>query len=175
MENVVLIIHLLLALALIGVVLMQRSEGGGLGMGGGGGFVLGGMGLIPLPFGPSPASVHTDPHAGGEAAGISPVPRPAAAFHALPEMVIPLGNAVSSQYLRAKLFIEASPAAVELLRQAEPRVMDTLNIFLRAVDEQDLASVSVMESLRAEMLHRVRLATGIEGIHAVLIGELLLR
>ncbi|MAC82241.1 MAG: preprotein translocase subunit SecG [Rhodobacteraceae bacterium] len=33
MENVVLIIHLLLALSLIGVVLMQRSEGGGLGMG----------------------------------------------------------------------------------------------------------------------------------------------
>lgn len=36
MENVVLTIHLLLALALIGVVLLQRSEGGGLGMGGGG-------------------------------------------------------------------------------------------------------------------------------------------
>ena len=37
MENVVLVIHLILALALIGVVLMQRSEGGGLGIGGGGG------------------------------------------------------------------------------------------------------------------------------------------
>ncbi|RFP87631.1 preprotein translocase subunit SecG [Rhodobacteraceae bacterium 63075] len=37
MENVVLIVHLILALALIGIVLMQRSEGGGLGMGGGGG------------------------------------------------------------------------------------------------------------------------------------------
>lgn len=37
MENVILIIHLILALALIGVVLLQRSEGGGLGMGGGGG------------------------------------------------------------------------------------------------------------------------------------------
>ena len=37
MENVVLIVHLILALALIGVVLLQRSEGGGLGMGGGGG------------------------------------------------------------------------------------------------------------------------------------------
>jgi len=37
MENVVLTIHLLLALALIGVVLLQRSEGGWLGMGGGGG------------------------------------------------------------------------------------------------------------------------------------------
>jgi preprotein translocase subunit SecG len=44
MENVVLTIHLLLALALIGVVLMQRSEGGGLGMGGGGGGAVSGRG-----------------------------------------------------------------------------------------------------------------------------------
>jgi preprotein translocase subunit SecG len=36
MENVVLTVHLILALLLIGVVLLQRSEGGGLGMGGGG-------------------------------------------------------------------------------------------------------------------------------------------
>jgi preprotein translocase subunit SecG len=41
MENVVLIVHLLLALGLIGVVLLQRSEGGGLGMGGGGGAMTG--------------------------------------------------------------------------------------------------------------------------------------
>jgi len=34
MQNAVLAIHLILALALIGVVLLQRSEGGGLGMGG---------------------------------------------------------------------------------------------------------------------------------------------
>jgi preprotein translocase subunit SecG len=44
MENVILIIHLLLALSLIGVVLLQRSEGGGLGMGGGGGNVMSGRG-----------------------------------------------------------------------------------------------------------------------------------
>ncbi len=37
MENVVLIIHLFLALGIIGLVLLQRSEGGGLGIGGGGG------------------------------------------------------------------------------------------------------------------------------------------
>lgn len=42
MENVVLTVHLILALALIGVVLLQRSEGGGLGMGGGGGGVVSG-------------------------------------------------------------------------------------------------------------------------------------
>ena len=37
METLILTIHILIALALIGAVLLQRSEGGGLGIGGGGG------------------------------------------------------------------------------------------------------------------------------------------
>jgi preprotein translocase subunit SecG len=37
MQTVILVIHLLIALALIGVVLLQRSEGGALGIGGSGG------------------------------------------------------------------------------------------------------------------------------------------
>ena len=37
METVVLMIHLVLAILLIAVVLLQRSEGGALGIGGGGG------------------------------------------------------------------------------------------------------------------------------------------
>ena len=36
-----LIIHLVLALTLIGIVLLQRSEGGGLGIGGGGNLMTG--------------------------------------------------------------------------------------------------------------------------------------
>ncbi|OYQ32857.1 preprotein translocase subunit SecG [Niveispirillum lacus] len=41
MQEVVLVVHLLITLALIGVVLVQKSEGGGLGVGGGtmGGFM----------------------------------------------------------------------------------------------------------------------------------------
>jgi len=37
MQTVIIVIHLMVVLALIGVVLIQRSEGGGLGIGGGGG------------------------------------------------------------------------------------------------------------------------------------------
>lgn len=37
MHTVLLIVHLTIALALVGVILMQRSEGGALGIGGGGG------------------------------------------------------------------------------------------------------------------------------------------
>jgi len=39
MQHVVIVVHLMLVLALIGLVLLQRSEGGGLGIGGGGGFM----------------------------------------------------------------------------------------------------------------------------------------
>ncbi|HKX08607.1 MAG TPA: preprotein translocase subunit SecG [Stellaceae bacterium] len=37
MQTILLVIHLMLALALIGAVLLQKSEGGALGIGGGGG------------------------------------------------------------------------------------------------------------------------------------------
>ncbi len=43
MITVILVIHLILAIALVGVVLLQRSEGGGLGMGGGSGGGMGGF------------------------------------------------------------------------------------------------------------------------------------
>ena len=50
MSAVVLVIHMILALAIIGLVLLQRSEGGGLGIGG-----SGGMGGIATPQGAASA------------------------------------------------------------------------------------------------------------------------
>jgi preprotein translocase subunit SecG len=43
MRTVLLVIHVLIAFALVGSILMQRSEGGGLGIGGGGGGGMGGL------------------------------------------------------------------------------------------------------------------------------------
>ncbi|PWC55810.1 preprotein translocase subunit SecG [Azospirillum sp. TSO22-1] len=40
MHAVILVVHLMIAIALVGVILIQRSEGGGLGIGGG---TMGGM------------------------------------------------------------------------------------------------------------------------------------
>ena len=39
MQTVIIVIHLMIVAALVGVVLLQRSEGGGLGIGGGSGFM----------------------------------------------------------------------------------------------------------------------------------------
>lgn len=44
MTAIILAIHTLIVLALVGVVLLQRSEGGALGMGGGGGGFMSGRG-----------------------------------------------------------------------------------------------------------------------------------
>ncbi len=51
MQSVLIVIHLLVAMALIGVVLLQRSEGGALGMGGGGGGGGAGFGSLFSPRG----------------------------------------------------------------------------------------------------------------------------
>lgn len=56
MVTIILVIHVLIAIALIGVILMQRSEGGALGMGGGGG---GGGGLGGIMSGRGTANLLT--------------------------------------------------------------------------------------------------------------------
>ncbi len=48
MNTVLLMIHMLIAAALVGVVLLQRSEGGGLGIGGGGSSFMTGRGTANL-------------------------------------------------------------------------------------------------------------------------------
>jgi preprotein translocase subunit SecG len=39
MQTLLIVIHLMIVCAMVGVVLLQKSEGGGLGIGGGGGFM----------------------------------------------------------------------------------------------------------------------------------------
>lgn len=56
MTTILLIIHLLIALAMVGVILLQRSEGGALGIGGGGG---GGGGFGGLMSGRASANLLT--------------------------------------------------------------------------------------------------------------------
>ncbi len=41
MQTILIVVHLMIVIALVAVVLLQRSEGGALGVGGGGGFMTG--------------------------------------------------------------------------------------------------------------------------------------
>jgi len=137
---------------------------------GGGGFGAGMMGLIPLPLGQEPAKEMAMDHKKTE-----PDYSAVATYYTLPNLMIPLGKNASSRYLRTTLFLEIDPDHEDILRKTEPRIMDTLNIFLRSVDERDVSSILALERLRGEILRRVRLVTGDDAVHAVLIGEFLLR
>ncbi len=48
MVEIILVIHVLIAAAMIGTILLQRSEGGALGIGGGGGGLITGRGAANL-------------------------------------------------------------------------------------------------------------------------------
>ena len=91
-NEILLVIHLLIALALVGVVLLQRSEGGGLGIGGGTGMMSsrGQSNLLDARDGGAGGGVHGhEPAAGdpgergvpavGAGRGGAPCPRPPAA------------------------------------------------------------------------------------------------
>ena len=56
MIHILTVIHILVTVAMIGVILLQRSEGGGLGIGGGGG---GGGGMSGFMTGRSAANILT--------------------------------------------------------------------------------------------------------------------
>lgn len=48
MQVILLIVHLVIAISLVGVILLQRSEGGALGIGGGGGGMMSARGAANL-------------------------------------------------------------------------------------------------------------------------------
>lgn len=55
-----------------------------------------------------------------------------------------------------------------------PRVVDTLNTYLRAVDVADLAAPAMAVKIRAQMLRRVQIVTGEGRVRDLLISEFVL-
>jgi preprotein translocase subunit SecG len=79
MTTVLLMIHIMVALALVGVVLLQRSEGGALGIGGGGGGFM--TGRSARQHGGPPSILSPVGQGGG---GLAPLQMPAAPAPAAP-------------------------------------------------------------------------------------------
>ena len=55
-----------------------------------------------------------------------------------------------------------------------PRVLDTLNTYLRAVDVADLENPAALAKLRAQMLRRVQVVTGEGRVRDLLVTEFVL-
>lgn len=95
-------------------------------------------------------------------------------FVNLEPLVVTLGPGAKSRYLKISLSLETTSAHEKSLHDLSPRIRDTLNAYLRAVEEDDLVRPSSMSRLRAQMLRRLQLAAPESVISDILITDFIL-
>lgn len=96
------------------------------------------------------------------------------AFVPLPPMVIALGDSSTNRLLRFQAQLEVTRGDEVTVSQLEPRIMDVLNTYLRAVSVNDLESRRALVRLRAQMLRRIQIVTGGDHVRDLLITEFVL-
>ena len=149
-------------------VIKKKGKGGliiiivGIVLALGGGGMAGYMGLLSLPFGEQETKKNLP--------DISKT-----IFVPLPKIVIPLGENADAKYLRARFDIETEKAYAERITTLQPRLMDMLNTYLRAVEEKELSDPGRFQNLQAQMLRRARLVAGEAAIKNLLVQEFILQ
>ena len=88
------------------------------------------------------------------------------AFVEIDPMIVSLGPRASRQ-----LRFRAQPEAQSDVSELMPRIVDVLNSYLRAVELAELENPVALIRIRAQMLRRVRLVTGGDGVRDLLITE----
>ena len=98
---------------------------------------------------------------------------PGAYVH-LDPLVVSLGPEAGADHLKVSLVVEVAPGRESEVEAVRPRLLDVLNVFLRAVDEREFEVPRSMERLRAQMLRRVQLVSPEGAVRDVLIQEFVL-
>ena len=93
---------------------------------------------------------------------------------ALDEIIIALGAEARAKHLLATFVVEVEPGQEASVEALKPRIIDVLNVYLRAVETRDLESPRAMSRLRAQMLRRVQLVTPEGSVRDVLIQQFVL-
>lgn len=96
-------------------------------------------------------------------------------FHALPEMMVNLNtenNKISFLKFQATLEID-DQKSVEKLTKVMPRILDTIQVYVRELTVNDLKSSLGIEKLRQELLKRIVLIAKDVKIYDILFPEML--
>ncbi|MBI1366981.1 MAG: hypothetical protein GC153_13620 [Alphaproteobacteria bacterium] len=96
------------------------------------------------------------------------------AYVNLDPLIVTLGASARSKYLKITISLETTTTSEKTLNEVIPRIRDTLNSYLRAVDENDLSQPAAMARLRSQMLRRLRLVAPNAAISDVLITDFVL-
>lgn len=133
-------------------------------LGGGGGFFATFSGLL---MGQESAVAMEEP-------GLPLEPLPDVAFVELDPMVISIGPASAGRHLRFRAQLEVPSQYQADVRELMPRIIDVLNSYLRALELEDLDKTAALTRLRAQMLRRIQVVTGLGRVNDFLIMEFVL-
>ncbi len=89
-------------------------------------------------------------------------------------IVINLGARGDSRMLRFGAQLEVSPQHLNEVRHLMPRIIDVLNIYLRALEMHEIEEPAALLRLRAQMLRRVQIVTGAGRVNDLLVTEFIL-
>lgn len=110
---------------------------------------------------------------GDGAAGESP----AIVFVDMPDLIVNLqSDAARMRFLKLRVSLEvAGEPAAETVRQLMPRVMDSFQVYLRALTVEEVRGAAGMQRLKEELIARVNLALAPTQVSAVLLKEMLVQ
>ncbi|MFN4098366.1 MAG: flagellar basal body-associated protein FliL [Pararhodobacter sp.] len=121
-------------------------------------------GQAPVAPGTQPASAVPGSAPAGATGGVGFVP--------LDPITVNLGaRGGEARHLRFSAQLEVAPGNAVAVQALMPRIMDVLNIYLRALDPPELEEPSALLRLRAQMLRRVQIVTGPGMVNDLLIIE----
>lgn len=86
-------------------------------------------------------------------------------------ITISLGSRGQSRHLRLQAQLEVAPLASTEVARLMPRILDVLNIYLRALETQEIEEPAALVRLRAQMLRRIQIVTGPDLVNDLLISE----
>ncbi len=150
----------------------KKKKGGILGLllpvillvgGGGGGFAVTYGGLLDSLLAPDKPEVAAAKEAAKDVAYVPIEP-----------FTVSLGSGAHARHLRFSAQLEVSPESQHSVTEMTPRIVDTLNTYLRAVDEEELDAPGAMVRLRGQMLRRIDVVLGNEAVRDLLIMEFVL-
>ena len=141
---------------LIGIVLALAGAGGG--------YYAVSSGMLSL----------GTPQAHSTAEIARPEALPDIAFIEIEPIMISLNGGGDVEHLRFRAHLEVNAAHQSEVETLQPRIIDVLNGYLRALEVDDLRDPLALTRLRAQMLRRIQIVTGKGRVRDLLITDFVL-
>ncbi|SEK21951.1 flagellar FliL protein [Roseivivax marinus] len=124
----------------------------------------------------TPMEDDTDIEGGAEAppTAVAPVELGDIAFVELPPLLVSLGPGAQNTHLRFRATLEVPSRHAAEVTTLQPRVLDAMNSYLRALSPADIEAQDALLLIRAQLTRRVQLVLGEEKLRDLLVLEFVL-